>query len=86
VNTDQTSEAILEQEYLPARAKILELAATLDRLERAEGDVVDAPQRKQLRAAIELLLDEESDRAERVQLLFSRTYDQRWRETFKIGR
>jgi hypothetical protein len=86
VNTEQTSEAILEQEYLPARAKILELAATLDRLDRAEGDVVDAPRRKQLRAAIELLLDEESDHAERVQLLFSRTYDRRWRETFKIAR
>jgi hypothetical protein len=86
VKTEQISETVLEQEYLPARAKILELAAILDRVQRATGDTAEAPRRKQLQAAIELLLDDKPGRAERVQLLFSRTYDQRWRETFKIGR
>ena len=86
MNTEQTSNAVLEQEYLPARAKILELAATFDRIERASGDVSQSPRWKQLQAAIESLLDSQTGRAERVQLLFSRDYDRRWRETFKITR
>lgn len=86
MTTAQTSEAVLDQEYLPARAKILELAATLDRVQRTTGYDDNQPQSKQLRAAIELLLEGEPGRAERVQLLFSRPYDQRWRETFKIAR
>ncbi len=86
MNTETTSEAALDREYLPARARILEIAAALDRIERAAGDVADAPRLKQLRAAIALLLEDEPGRAERVQLLFSRDYDQRWRETFKIAR
>ncbi len=85
VNTKQTSEAVLDQEYLPVRAKILEIAASLDRIQRAAGDVADAPQLKQLQVAIQSLLEDEPGRAKRVQLLFSRTYDQRWRETFKIA-
>lgn len=85
MNTEQSSEAVLDQEYLPVRAKILEIAASLDRIQRAVGDIADAPRLKQLQAAIESLLEDEPGRAERVQLLFSRPYDQRWRETFKIA-
>ena len=85
MNIEQTSEAVLDQEYLPVRAKILEIAASLDRIQRAADYVADAPQLKQLQAAIESLLEDEPGRAERVQLLFSRPYDQRWRETFKIA-
>ncbi len=84
MNTEQTSEAVLDQEYLPVRAKILEIAASMDRIQRAAGDVADASRLKQLQKAIESLLEDEPGRAERVQLLFSRPYDQRWRETFKI--
>lgn len=86
MKTEPTSEAVLNQEYLPARAKILEIAASLDRIQRASGNVADEPRMKQLRTAIEALLDDEPGRAERVQLLFSRAYDLRWRETFKIAR
>ncbi len=89
MNTKQSSEAVLDQEYLPVRAKILEIAASLDRIQRAADDVADnvadAPRLKQLQAAIESLLEDEPGRAKRVQLLFSRPYDQRWRETFKIA-
>ena len=85
MNTKQTSEAVLNQEYLPVRAKILEIAASMDRIQRAAGDVVGELRLKQLQTAIESLLEDEPGRAERVQLLFSRPYDQRWRETFKIA-
>ena len=85
MNTKQTSEAVLDQEYLPVRAKILEIAASLDRIGRAADDVADVPRLEQLLVAIQSLLEDEPGRAERVQLLFSRPYDQRWRETFKIA-
>ena len=35
------SKQILDREYLTLRAKILEIAASLDRIERADGDVSD---------------------------------------------
>ena len=34
---------VLDQEYLVARAKILELAAILDRLDRADGAAAEDP-------------------------------------------
>ena len=82
----QTSQQILQQEYLLARAKILELAATLDRIDRAQGDVQDHPQMKLLHSGFKILTDEASDqsRAEQVQLLFSRQYAENWRQTFGV--
>jgi len=86
MNTESSSQAVLDYEFLPVRAKILEIAASLDRLQRAPGKL-DADERwKQLRAALQLLLDEEEGRAERVQLLFSRPYDRQWRETLQLAR
>ena len=85
MNTEPTGEAVLDKEYLPVRAKILEIAASLDRIQRAGGDVADASRLKLLRVAIESLLEDDPGRTERVQLLFSRPYDERWRETFKIA-
>ncbi|MCC6509555.1 MAG: hypothetical protein IT423_10635 [Pirellulaceae bacterium] len=91
-----TSEQILQQEFLLARAKILELAATLDRIERAGGDVSALPQRKLLEQGFNLLISPLADtgqagtgqagpsRAEQVQLLFSREYSDQWRQTFGV--
>lgn len=82
----QTSEQILQQEYLLARAKILELAATLDRIDRAQGDVQEHPQMKLLQQGFKILTDraDPSSRAEQVQLLFSRQYAEDWRKTFGV--
>ena len=80
----RTSDAVLEQEFLPLRAKILEIAAGLDRLDRAEGDERRDGRRERLAAAIRLLLEEAPGRAERVQLLFSREYDDAWREQLGV--
>lgn len=82
-------DAVLEQEFLPLRAKILEIAAGLDRLDRAaatgdDGAVEDGGRRDRLEQAIQLLLAEEPSRAARVQLLFSRDYDESWRERFGV--
>jgi hypothetical protein len=83
VNQRRSSE-VLEQEFLPARAKILEVAAALDRLDRADGSTATDSRRAQLQAAIQVLLRPEDDRAEQIQLIFSRQYNDEWREKFGI--
>ena len=41
------------------------------------------PRRTQVQAAIQVLLRPEDDRAEQLQLIFSRPYESEWRE--KLG-
>jgi hypothetical protein len=84
VTSQRTKDAVLEQEFLPLRAKILELAAGLDRLDRAGGDMSTDGRRQRLERAIQLLLKDEPNRAELVQLLFSREYDATWRNKFGV--
>jgi hypothetical protein len=80
----RSADAVLDEEFLPLRARILEIAAGLDRLDRAAGESRRDGRRKRLEQAIRLLLDEEPTRAEQVQRLFSREYDHEWREQFGI--
>ncbi len=75
---------VLDREFLEIRAKILEIAASLDRLDRGEGSVEDDPRRAQIADGIEILREGESGRAQRVQLLFSLPYESQWREQFGI--
>ena len=77
---------ILEREFLPVRAKILEIAAALDRIQRVGGKAQEDPRWKQLQTAIQTLLEPEADRAERIQLLFSRAYDDHWRSAMDLSR
>jgi hypothetical protein len=76
---------VLEQEFLPVRAKILEVAAALDRLDRASGSLGSESRRAQIHAAIQVLLRPDDDRAERIQLIFSRPYMDDWREKLGVG-
>src|SRR5690349_17959173 len=66
---------VLSREFLEIRAKILEIAAAFDRLERAAGDVSGDPRIARLREALKVLGDKGEDRAEQVQLVFSRAYE-----------
>jgi len=77
-----TKDAIVDRFFLLARARVIELAALMDRLQRSEGDLgpEQAAKLKKLRAAIAVVLDEEPDKAKRVQMLFSLPYDGNWRE------
>ena len=79
----QTAERILGQEFLPMRAKILEIAASLDRIDRAEGEAVGIELEK-LQTALRILLEAKGDRAEQVQLLFSLDYQETWREDLEL--
>ena len=80
------SQQILDREFLEIRAKVLEVAAALDRIERADGDVADDRRAKLLADAIEIITGsgENATRAERVQLLFSNDYDLNWQDNYQI--
>lgn len=73
---------VLNREFLEVRARLLQIAASLDRLDRAEGSVDDDPRRAKIVAALAILCGDEADRAERIQLLFSRPYDAHWKDVF----
>lgn len=80
----QTSEQVLQSEYLLARAKILELAATLDRIERAGGNLSSHPQMQLLQRGFHILIGDQNERAQQVQMLFSREYSSQWRQTMGV--
>ncbi len=76
----QTASQILERTFLDLRCRILEIAAALDRIERADNaEEIDCDRRiEQIRASFALLGENGFDRAERVQILFSDPYDADW--------
>lgn len=70
----------LQREYLQIRARILDIASALDRIETAAGDVTGDPRVQQIGRALGELGAAGGDRAERVQMIFSRDYDPAWRQ------
>ena len=70
---------VLEREFLGVRARLIEMAAALDRIDRAEGSVADDPRLDKIRQALQILSGERSGRAEKLQLLFSLPYQDDWR-------
>ena len=75
---------VLNRDFLETRARILELAAALDRLDRAPLGTTESPDSRlsQLRQGLEALL--EPGRAETVQRIFSLEYDPDWRARFEL--
>lgn len=84
--TPLPSNDVLNHFYLEARARLLEVAAVLDRIDRGEGFNANDPRLGLLRQALHVL-DQSTehstpDRAEQLQLLFSRKYDPQWLKDF----
>ena len=79
-----TAPEVLSREFLEIRCKILDLAAAFDHLARAEGSVADDARVSRLREALQVVLDAGGDRAEQVQMVFSRPYEEGWQREFKI--
>jgi len=77
---------VLEREFLVVRAKILEIAASLDRIDRAAGDVEGDRRTALLHEGLSVLVGDDPNRAEKVQMIFSLPYDERWRTTLAVGR
>ena len=87
--TMRTADQILDESFLTVRAKLLEVAATLDRIDRSadEGSPLadqSEPRRAQIDDAIRILLSEGPDRAERLQRLYSREYEADWRSQMQL--
>ncbi|MEO1529961.1 MAG: hypothetical protein AAFX06_31485, partial [Planctomycetota bacterium] len=80
---NRSGDTIVGESFLEVRAKLLEVAATFDRIDRSASDESlgdDATAKRELlRQATEILLTEEPNRAEKLQHLFSRTYESNWR-------
>ena len=74
----QSAELILEQTHLQIRAKLLEVGASLDRIDRAEGSVADDPRIQQFKQTLEVLSGNDATRAEQIQLIFSDQYQEGW--------
>lgn len=85
VKPERRSEVVADV-YLSARADLLTIAATLDRIEAGQGELdrSAAMQSQRIRDAIKILADAEPNRAVRLQQLFSRTYDPHWRANLRI--
>jgi hypothetical protein len=71
----------LDAYFLEARARLLDLAAILDRIGRGTGASAtdEDPRLDKIRQALEVLHDESSGRAERIQQIFSLDYDPAWK-------
>ena len=78
--------AVLDREFFEVRAKILEIAASLDRLDRGEGAVGGDRRMDLIRKGLQILSSDRPNRAEEVQLLFSRKYENEWRQSFGLAK
>ncbi|MBI1903150.1 MAG: hypothetical protein HYS13_18775 [Planctomycetia bacterium] len=77
---------VLNREFLEVRAKLLELAASLDRLDRADGSVENDPRMAKIKQALAILAAKKPERAEQIQLLFSIPYEEGWHKEYLADR
>jgi hypothetical protein len=78
---NRTAGEVLDRDFLDVRHRILDVAAHLDRIDSGQGGdaLADDPRTAQIRDALEILHETQPDRAQRVQMTFSRPYDPNWR-------
>lgn len=76
--TPMTASDAFEREFLEVRAKLLQIAASFDRFDRGEGSIGDDPRMGLIRKALAVLQSDQEDRAEEIQLIFSRAYTDAW--------
>ena len=79
----------LDREFLQIRAKILQIAASLDRIDRSEGSPQTDPRLDKVAESLRVLQSSTPnstapDRAAQVQHVFSLPYRPNWRAEFGI--
>lgn len=87
MSTRRSKADVLNRDFLETRSRVLDLAAALDRLDRApRPGATDPPDSRvgRIRQAIEALLEPGPGRAETVQRIFSLDYDPAWRARFDL--
>lgn len=85
MSTIGSAAEVLDREFFEIRANLLQLAASLDRMDRASGPPGPDEKIEQIRQALAILQRPGSNRAEQIQLVFSLPYDSHWRERFDHG-
>ncbi len=75
---------VFDREFLAIRCRLLDLAAAIDRIGRADGQVADDPRWRQLQQAIGVIASQDGRRAERLQMAFSLPYDGNWRHDYGV--
>jgi hypothetical protein len=84
-----TAAEVLNREFLEIRARLLQVAAALDRLDRARGSddgSVDGDARlNRIHQALGVLDSRQGERAEQIQMIFSRDYKPTWRGEFGLA-
>ncbi len=78
------AKSILDREFLEMRCRLIELAASLDRVERGSdaGEATTDSRMRLLRGAVGVLAGETQDRTVRMQMHFSDGYAAEWRDKF----
>ncbi len=77
--TSSDAAEVLDREFLTIRGRLLEVAAGLDRVERAAGSVAADPRWQGLLKAAEMLTQKGHTRVGALQMLLSLPYDEDWR-------
>jgi hypothetical protein len=73
------ADKLLDREFLEIRSKLIDLAASLDRIQRAPGTVANDPRMDKITQALQIIAARPPARAEQIQILFSLPYDEHWR-------
>ena len=81
-----SSQQAMDRYYLEIRCKLLEVGASLDRIERGQGfdTCQHDPRLEWIAEAIDALKTGNASRAEKIQNIFSLPYDPNWRETMGV--
>ena len=79
------AQAILTREQFKIRAKLIEIAAILDRIDRADGAVDHDRRMLEIRKSLEVLSGTDSDRAARIQMIYSREFDSHWKKILEVN-
>ncbi|WP_169976555.1 hypothetical protein [Tautonia rosea] len=87
MSQSRSASDVLDRDFLEIRSRILDLAAALDRIDRASDRdrLTNDPRLAQCQTALQTLLRSDPNRAELVQLLFSDPYQDDWRQQLPIA-
>lgn len=86
MNAAQTAQEVFDRDFLSIRHGLLNVAAALDRVDRAADAQANAqqmhsdPRMNKIHEVLKILGESGDDRAERVQLLLSRKYEANWQK------
>jgi hypothetical protein len=79
-NSTISASELFDREFLAFRSRLIDVAAALDRLRRAPGEVSGDARSEKIRQALQILIDEAPDKTEQIQMLFSLPYEKNWRK------